>query len=403
MIKREMYLQKIRPFINSDLIKILTGIRRSGKSVMLELIKEEIFALGVGKDRFVSVNFEDADNQSLCTADALHTYISKEIKSIEGKVYIFFDEIQEVESWEKCVNSLRVKFDVDIYITGSNAKLLSGEFATYLAGRYVEFVVYPLSFSEFTDMYKSLNPESSVAETFNQYLLFGGMPFLINLEYQAAPCQQYLKDLYNSVVLKDIMKRNNIRYVDLLERVITYVLANIGKTFSATSISKYFKSEDRKVSPETILNYLKACEDAFLFYRVKRQDLVGKKILEINEKYYVADHGLRESIYGKNNRDIEIILENIVYIELLRKGYTVTIGKINNLEIDFVAENAGGRIYVQVAYLLAAQSTIEREFGSLKAIDDNFAKYVVTMDEIDMGRDGMRHINIRDFLLMNKY
>jgi predicted AAA+ superfamily ATPase len=248
-----------------------------------------------------------------------------------------------------------------------------------------------------------MHSNANEKEGFNEYIIFGGMPFLINLELQAEPCTQYLQDVYNSIILKDVMKRNNIRDVDLLERIIIYVLANVGKTFSATSISKYFKNEKRNVDPQTILNYIKACEDAFLFYRAKRQDLIGKKMLTVNEKYYVVDHGLREAVYGKNNRDIEIVLENIVYMELLRKGYSVTIGKINNLEIDFVGEKQGQLIYVQVAYMLAAESTIEREFGSLKIIADNFPKYVVTMDEIDMSREGIRHINIRDFLKRDKY
>ncbi len=399
MIKRELYLQRIRPFIDTDLVKILSGIRRCGKSVMLELIKEELRFRGVLNHQFISVNFEDIDNQSLCTFDALHNYISEKIEKINGKSYLFFDEIQEVNAWEKCINSLRVKFDTDIYITGSNAKLLSRDFATYLAGRYVEFVVYPFSFAEFLDMYHTINPEVNSAEAFKQYILLGGMPFLMNLNLQSAPCNQYLQDVYNSIILKDVMKRNNIRDVDLLERIITYILANIGKTFSATSISKYFKSENRTVSPETVLNYIKACEDAFLFYRAKRQDIIGKRTLAVNEKYYIADHGLREAVYGKNNRDIELVLENIVYIELLRKGYSVTIGKINNLEVDFVAEKKGELIYIQVAYMLASEGTIEREFGSLKAIDDNYPKYVLTMDEIDQSRDGIYHRNIRDFLL----
>lgn len=403
MIKREIYLKRIRPFIDKDLVKILTGIRRSGKSVMLELIKEELNSRGISENQFISVNFEDADNQRLYTADALHDFISEQMREITGKAYLFFDEIQEVIAFEKCINSLRVKFDVDIYITGSNAKLLSGEFATYLAGRYVEFVVYPFSFTEFVDMYSIIDPKANETEAFKQYILFGGMPFLMNLNLQTEPCHQYLQDVYNSVVLKDVMKRNNIRDVDLLERIISYILANIGKIFSATSISKYFKCENRNVSPETILSYIKACEDAFLFYRAKRQDLVGKKILTVNEKYYVADHGLREAVYGRNNRDIEIVLENIVYIELLRKGYSVTIGKIGSLEVDFVAEKQGELVYIQVSYILAAESTTKREFGSLKAIDDNFPKYVVTMDEIDMSRDGIHHVNIRDFLMKDSY
>ena len=397
MIKREIYMQQIRPFIGKELVKILTGIRRCGKSVMLELIKDELLSQGINEEQFISINFEDVDNAALCTFEALHKYISGKINSVNGKTYLFFDEIQEVKAWEKCVNSLRVKFDTDIYITGSNAKFLSGEFATHLAGRYVEFVIYPFSFAEFMNIYGTIY-NVSVAEAFKQYILFGGMPFLINLEFNPAPCNQYLQDVYNSVVLKDIMKRNNIRDVDLLERIIIYMMANVGKTFSATSISKYFKSENRKVSPETVLGYIKACENAFLFYRTRRQDLIGKKILTVNEKYYIADHGLREAVYGKNNRDIELVLENIVYMELLRRGYTVTVGKVNNMEVDFVAEKQGELVYVQVSYLLASPETVEREFNALKSINDNYPKYVVSMDELDMSRDGIKHYNIKDFL-----
>ncbi|GEM_PF-124696 len=300
MIKREIYLQRIRPFIDKDLVKILTGIRRCGKSVMLELIKEELCSQGVSKNQFISVNFEDIDNKSLCTADALHNYVSEKIKKLIGKAYIFFDEIQEVIAFEKCINSLRVKYDVDIYITGSNAKLLSGEFATYLAGRYVEFVIYPFSFVEFIDMYYTINPKANETEVFKQYILFGGMPFLMNLNLQAAPCNQYLQDLYNSVVLKDVMKKNSIRDVDLLERIINYILANVGKTFSATSISKYFKSENRNVSPETISSYIKVCEDAFLFYDVDNGDVSMTAPMTMYDSYnngwLVAGGG-----YWKNN------------------------------------------------------------------------------------------------------
>jgi predicted AAA+ superfamily ATPase len=270
-----------------------------------------------------------------------------------------------------------------------------------MAGRYAEFVIYPFSFSEFTDMYQTVRNDSMTPEIFKRYVTLGGMPFLANLDLRDAPSMQYLKDVYNSVVLKDVVKRNNIRDVDLLERIVIYVLANIGKTFSATSISKYLKNEKRNVSPETVLSYIKACEEAFLFYRVKRRDLVGKKLLSVSEKYYVADHGLREAIYGKNQRDIEIVLENIVYFELLRRGYQVTVGKIDVAEVDFVAERNGELIYVQVAYMLASESTIEREFGSLEKVGDNFPKYVVSMDEFDMSRNGIKHFNVREFLSGN--
>ncbi|MCQ4635530.1 ATP-binding protein [Anaerovorax odorimutans] len=400
MIKRELYMSRIRPFMGKDLIKVLTGIRRCGKSVMLELIKDELQGQGVPSDHFFSLNFEDMNNMHLCSAEALHREIADWAAGLDGKVYLFFDEIQEVEQWEKCINSFRVEFDCDIYITGSNAALLSGELATYLAGRYVEFTIYPFSFVEFSQLYESIFPGSSDQELFTKFLMLGGMPYLGNLRYSDEPSRLYLRDLYNSIVLKDIMKRNRIRDVDLLERIIGYIVSNIGTTFSATAISKYFKNENRTVSPETILNYIKYCEEAFLFYRVPRQDLQGKKLLTVNEKYYLADQGMRQAVLGSNPKDISLVLENIVYLELLRRGYTVTVGKTGTREIDFVCERDGEKLYVQVSYLLASPETIEREFGVYASIRDNYPKYVVTLDEFDMSREGIKHRNIRDFLLM---
>ncbi len=403
MIKRETYMSRIRSFIGSELVKVLTGIRRSGKSVMLDLIQEELAESGVDRRQFIALNFENMSNAHLCTATALHEEILRRAAQMSGKVYLFFDEIQEVQDWEKCINSFRVELDCDIYITGSNAKLLSGELATYLAGRYVEFVIYPFSFSEFIELYHSVYPDTDTRQCFNQYLTLGGMPYLNNLRYEDNACRQYLRDLFNSVELKDIVKRNNIRDVDMLERIISYITANIGTTFSSTAISKYLKSEGRSVSTETVLNYTKACTDAFLFYQVKRQDLQGKKILTVNGKYYVADHGIREAVYGSNQRDINLVLENIVYMELLRRGHNVTVGKVGDKEIDFVCENRGEKLYVQVAYLLASEETVKREFGAFSGIRDNFPKYVVTLDEFDMSRDGIKHRNIRDFLLAKEW
>ena len=403
MIKREAYMKRIRPFLNNDLIKVLTGIRRSGKSVMLDLIKDELLVSGVDSSQFISINFENMSNAHLCTSRELHDEIIRRASEMKGRVYLFFDEIQEVDAWEKCINSFRVELDCDIYITGSNAKLLSGELATYLAGRYVEFVIYPFSFAEFIELYHTVFPDASLQQCFNRYLVAGGMPYLSNLRYDETASRQYLRDLFNSVELKDIVKRNNIRDVDMLERIIAYITSNIGTTFSSTSISKYLKSEGRSVSPETVLNYIRACTDAFLFYQVKRQDLQGRKILTVNEKYYVADHGIREAVFGGNRKDINLVLENIVYMELLRRGYTVTIGKAGSQEIDFVCEDRGNRLYIQVAYLLASEDTVQREFGVYNHIRDNFPKYVVTLDEFDMSRDGIRHRNIRDFLLEEKW
>jgi predicted AAA+ superfamily ATPase len=392
-------MSQIRPFIGRDLIKVMTGIRRSGKSVMLELVKEELVESGVDPANFISINFEDMRYGHLLNAQALHNHVLERTEQMNGKAYLFFDEIQEVQDWERSINSFRVALDCDIYITGSNAKLLSGELATYLAGRYVEFVIYPFSYDEFMELYRTVEPGATDAQCFQKYLLSGGMPYLANLRYMEASSRQYLTDLFNSVQLKDIVKRNKVRDVDLLERIIAYVMANVGTTFSANSMVKFFRNEHRTVATETILNYLKFCADAFLLFQVKRQDLQGKQILATNEKYYIADHGIREAVYGGNMRDINLILENIVYLELLRRGYDVTVGKAGEKEIDFVCELRGQKLYIQVTYLLASADTVNREFGAYDSIRDNFPKYVVSLDEFDMSRDGIKHMNIRDFLL----
>ncbi len=403
MIKRETYMKRIRPFIGKELVKVMTGIRRSGKSVMLELIQDELRFNGVSEENFISINFEDLRYAHLLNAMALHEEILQRAEHMEGKVYLFFDEIQEVADWEKCINSFRVSLDCDIYITGSNAKLLSGELATYLGGRYVEFVIYPFSFTEFLELYHSIAPDASIQQCFQKYLLAGGMPYLANIRYEEDPVKQYLTDFFNSVQLKDIVKRNKVRDVDLLERIIAYVIANIGTTFSASSLVKFLKNERRSTSTDTVLNYIKYCCDSYLFYQVRREDLHGKQILSTNEKYYIADHGIREAVFGGNMRDINLILENIVYMELLRRGYKVTVGKIGDKEIDFVCDQRGEKLYVQVAYLLADESTVQREFGVYDSICDNFPKYVVTMDELDMSRNGIRHRNIRDFLTAGEW
>lgn len=403
MIKRELYMNRIRPFIGTELIKVMTGIRRCGKSVMLELIQQELIESGVSPSQFIAINFEEMSYSHLQTDVALHDEITKRAAEIGGKVYLFFDEIQEVRNWEKCINSLRVTLDCDIYITGSNARLLSGELATYLGGRYVEFVIYPFSFAEFMALYRAIAPDEPIRQCFQKYLLSGGMPYLANLRYADAPSKQYLHDLFNSVQLKDIVKRNKIRDIDLLERIISYVMANVGTTFSATSLAKFLKKEQRTVAPETILNYIKYCCDAYLFYRVKREDLKGKQILASNEKYYIADHGIREAVFGGNTKDINLILENVIYLEMLRRGYDVTVGRTGDKEIDFVCDKRGEKLYVQVAYLLAAEETIAREFGSYDNIRDNFPKYVVSLDEFDMSRNGIKHRNIRDFLMAEEW
>ena len=399
MIYRSLYLDKIRPFINQELVKVITGIRRCGKSVMLQLIQRELQKSGVAAESMLTYNFESLTLSHLCTAEALHKDVLEKAKTITGRVYLFFDEVQEVTHWEKAINSFRVDLDCDIYITGSNSKLLSGELATYLAGRYVEFVMYPFSFREFYEAIHEKQPDRTAADCFQMYMQFGGMPYLGNLQYQAEPVKQYLQDLYNAIELKDIVRRKKIRDVDLLERILAYVTANIGNTFSATSISNYLKNEGRKVAPDTILNYLHAGQEAFLFYPVKRQDIAGKKILSVQEKYYLADHGIREAVIGGNMQDINLILENIVFLELLRRGYEVTVGKYGEKEVDFIAKRQSEKIYIQVSYILATPETVEREFGVYRKIRDNYPKYVLSLDEFDMSRDGIIHQNIRDFLL----
>ena len=394
-------MQRIRPFINTDLIKVFTGIRRAGKSVMLPLVQNELTESGIGEENFLCINFEQFSNSQFLDVESLYKKITDFQKNTKGKIYLFFDEIQEVDGWEKCINSCRVDFDCDIYITGSNAKLLSGELATYLAGRYVEFFIYPFSFAEFLEMRRQKNPQVDKTSCFIQFIKTGGMPFLSNFIGDDSAKSQYLIDIYNSVVLKDVVKRNNIRDVDTLERIVAYAFSNIGHIFSATSLSKYFKSENRKISHDTILNYLKFCSDAFLFYKINRYDLEGKKIVTVNEKYYCADHGLREALFGKNIQNIDQVLENIVCLELLRRNYKVYVGKKGDLEIDFIAEKQGKKIYIQVAYLLASEETVKREFSILNSVKDSFPKYVVSMDDFDFSQNGIIHKNIKDFLLMD--
>lgn len=396
-------MRRIRPFIGTDLVKVMTGIRRCGKSVMLDLIKEELKESGISAAQFITFNFEDMRNANFCTASSLHDEVVRRASEISGKVYLFFDEIQEVTDWEKCINSLRIEMDCDIYITGSNARLLSGELATVLGGRYVEFTIYPFSYAEFMDLYKDIFPDASDSAVFQKYLTLGGMPYLANLRYAEEPSKQYLTDVYNSVVLNDVVKRNKIRDVDLLTRIVTYVIGNIGTTFAATSIAKFLKSERRTVATDTVLNYIQYCISAYLFYQVKRQDIQGKQILSTNEKYYMADHGLQEAVFGGNMRDINLILENIIYMESLRRGYTITVGKSGTKEIDFICQKQDQKVYIQVTYLLASDETIQREFGIYDSIHDNFPKYVVSMDELDFSRNGIKHRNIKEFLLMQEW
>jgi predicted AAA+ superfamily ATPase len=400
-VVRENYLQRLRGFYHkSELVKVVVGMRRCGKSVFLGQVQDELRAQGIDSSNIISLNFEDMTLRRYKEdANLLHDDLLALIQANDGQSHLFLDEIQEVAGWETCVNSLRTISDTDIYVTGSNSKMLAGEYATYLAGRYIEIQMYPLSFKEFFEYLKLNEYDDDVRDAFSKYQTLGGLPLAVFLAFEGEDYLQYLRDIFSSVVIKDIVERNKVRDVDLLKRIIRYVAANTGKTFSAASISKYFKNEGRSAAAETVMNYMNYCEEAFLFYKVLRHDVPSKKILKINEKYYIADQGLREAEYGDNEESIELILENIVCLELLRRNYVVTVGRIGNQEIDFVAQKSGERIYVQVSYLLSSDDAVEREFGSLLKLDDNHPKYVVTMDDLDFSRKGIIHRNIRDFLL----
>lgn len=394
IIQRQDYIEKIKPFINKHIIKVLIGTRRSGKSTMLKQIIDLLLNDGIPQENIVWINFELSDYFEITDIEKLEEYISCQIENVVGKIYLFFDEIQVVPQWEKLINSYFAKENFDIYITGSNSKLLSGEFATYLSGRYVELNIYPFSFREYIE-YNGITDD--FRSHFYKYLEDGGMPS--TYDYGGDGKKLIIMDLYNSIVLKDIIQRNNIKNVDLLDRIMRFVMYNISQSFSANKVYKRLKQNMVNLSVNTIYNYLKFFENACLIYQVKREDLQRKKILKYDEKYYLCDLGFRQAIIGNNQRDITRVIENIVYMELLRRGYEITIGKVGDLEVDFVCKKQNKPIYIQVSYLLTNEETIEREFRPLKNILDNYPKYVVTMDDVDMSHDGIEHLNLVDFLL----
>lgn len=350
MIKRYNYINEIKKFMNKPIVKVITGMRRSGKSIILKLLSQELIENGVEKKNIIEINFESLMFSELTEFKKLYTYIMEKAQELQGKIYIFLDEIQEVEHWEKAINSLMVDLDCDIYITGSNANLLSSELATYIAGRYVEIKVYPLSFKEYIEFAKVENPSQTLSneEYFEQYLKFGGLPAIHNFDYDKDTIYQYLEDIYNSVLLKDVIARNGIRDIELLERIVLYVLDNIRNTFSAKNISNFLKSQGRKLSRETVYNYLKALESAYIISRVQRYDIKGKSILETQEKFYLTDLGLRHTKLGYRANDIAGYLENIIYLELLRRKYTVNIGKLGAKGIDFIGTLRDEKLYIQV-------------------------------------------------------
>jgi len=405
IIRRELYLEQLRPFIDKPLIKVLTGIRRSGKSSILLMLQEELTQRGVNDENIIYINFESMEHSDMDNAKSLYSFVKSKVSN-EFKCYILLDEIQEVKGWEKAINSFLVDFNVDIYITGSNSKLLSSELATYIAGRYIEINVTPLSFKENLEFKKILTriDPTDIHKELVQFIRMGGFPIIHTASYSREDAYKIINDIYASAILRDIVQRNRIRNIELLEKIVKYVFENIGNMFSAKKVADYFKNQQKKVDIETVCNYLNALEGAFIIYRVPRYDLRGKEVLQTNEKYFIGDQGLKYAVMGYKDRDISGILENIVFLELKRKGYQVYVGKFDDKEIDFVAVKKEQKVYVQVAYKLVEESTVEREFGALLGIRDHYPKYVVTMEDFWQDNiEGIKHKNLAEFLLMDEY
>ena len=401
MVQRELYMEKFRRLINKDIVKVLVGIRRCGKSYMLNLLVNELKNnFSVPKENIVLINFESSKYRSIRNNIDLENYVNRISQDLEGKIYLLFDEIQEIESWEKSINSFLIDYDCDIYITGSNSKLLSGELATYLTGRYIEIKIYPFSFMEFFEYKLDTSDEKFIDKDalFNDYLNHGGMPFTLQLD-EEEDVYQYLLDTYNSILYKDLLKRYPINNPDLIERLLEYIMSNVGNILSANNITNYLKHEKITTSNKTISNYLRYLENSSLIHKVRQENIKTKKLLSVNEKYYITDQGFIKAIMGINDKNYGHILENIVFMELLRCGYDVYVGRSNTNEVDFVARKNQTQIYVQVSYYMNTKETIEREFKLLENIKDNYPKYIVTMDKIDYSRNGIKHFNIINFLM----
>ena len=401
MIIREKYLSKIRPFYDQDLIKVIMGIRRCGKSVLLLQIINEIKEKGIEEKQIIYINFENEDYNFIKNDIDLHNYIKEKITNKE-KYYLFFDEIQNVKDWEKAINSFKASKNVSIFITGSNSDLLSGELATHLAGRYVSFKMYPLTFSEVCEL-KNINGKKDIEDVFDDYITWGGMPqrFMLTDEMQT---KTYLSDIYDSIVVKDIIARFGIKDLDLFNRIVEYIVTTPSQNFSAESLSNYFANKDnREVSKITLYNYLEYMAKAMLINKVDRYDIRGKRILNGKYKYYLTDLGIGQVKNTGKRQQLGAYLENIVYNELISRGYDVKIGNLENGEIDFIATRYKEKIYIQVAYILADDSVIDREFGAYKGIEDNYPKYVLTMDKHDFSQDGIIHKNVIEWLLENEY
>ena len=403
MVNRKLYLNKICNFIDKDLIKIITGIRRCGKSYLLKLLIQELKNKGIKESNILLIDLELPQYNHIKTREQLDELVLKFIKNTNGNVYLLFDEIQNVKDWEISINSYYKLENTDIYLTGSNSKLMSKELATLLTGRYINIEMYPFSFNEFLDYKKELNQKTIIKNEiktelinyFEEYKQYGGIPLTISSEHDK---EIILNGIYSSIILNDIVERYEIRNIGIFNRVVKFIIENIGNQISANSIYKYLKHDNLKISKKTIYNYLEYLENSYIIQKVSQEDLIGKKEITGSEKFYLTDLGFYKSQLEEKQQNIGHILENIVFLELKRHGYTITIGNVNGNEIDFVCKKNSQKMYIQVAYRIENNETIKREFGSLLMINDNYPKYVLSMDEILQSQEGIKHMHIIDFL-----
>lgn len=402
MINRPLYLEKIMPYADTPFVKILTGVRRCGKSTILKMIMEQLRQRGVPEEQIVSYRFDSMEYEDM-TAKEMYKELKSRL-SPNGRTYFFLDEMQEISGWEKVVNSLASDFDVDLYVTGSNSRMMSSEISTYLTGRYVAFRIYTLSFAEYLTFKSQYTQVGDPHAELANYIRLGGFPATHLQEYSQDEVYTIVRDIYNSTIFSDIVRRNQVRKVDQLERVVKYTFNNVGNTFSAKSISDYLKAEQRSLDNETVYSYLEKLEKAYLLHRCSRYDLNGKEILKTQEKFYLADTSLRYSVLGYNADSVASSLENVVYLELCRRGYTVNIGKLGDAEVDFVATRQNDTIYVQVTQCITSEKTEKREYERLLDIPDNYPKYVLRTDEFAGGNyQGIKTMHVADFLLSSEY
>ena len=403
MIDRPLYMDKIMAYADTPFVKILTGVRRCGKSTILKMIMERLKTeRHIPDERIISCRYDSMEYVDL-TAKDMYDQLKSRL-STEGKTYLFLDEVQEIEGWERVVNSLASDFDVDLYVTGSNSRMMSSEIATYLTGRYISFRIFTLSFGEYLMFKRQYAPVGDAKTELANYVRLGGFPATHLQAYSQEEVYTIVRDIYNSTIFSDIVRRSQIRKIDQLERIVKYTFSNVGNTFSAKSIADYLKSEHRSLDNETVYNYLEKLEKAYLLHRCIRYDLQGRELLKTQEKFYLADVALRYSVLGYDADSVAASLENIVYLELCRRGYTVNVGKTDGGEIDFVAERQNERLYVQVTQEIRSEKTAKREYERLLEIRDNYPKYVLTTDAFAGGNyQGIRTMHIADFLLSTEY